>query len=460
MSATLIIVVLLVTMIALVGVMVTLSIHANQVRQATPLREAIGALDQRLLDRRTTLDELNAEIGQRTQDRDRLAQLTTDVAVIREQRDSLLAEMSNIGAQREELAAIERERADLVLGLAETIRQCKEAEAELSVRRDEIERIKGQLAAFEATKSRVEDLVQQRNDLEGQVGDLRALRADADRLRGEVEEALSRSARLQSAIETDETRLEDLRRRLQNEVIGHEAAQASHAELRLELAAGRQSLSDVRGEVALLEARWARIEAEAERLALSSAEETARLDEARRGGAAARAETESTRDDLAAIKAELTGARQDLAEAREDVTILGARKAQIEAALAGISGAPGRADDLEDLRKEPPLLSYLRRDSSRPDLQEAEALQQVEVHLRSVGLEYHPRTVSAFHTALKVIDNTQMTVLAGISGTGKSQLPRRYAEAMGLGFLPVPVQPRWDSPQDLMGFYNYIEGRY
>ena len=47
-----------------------------------------------------------------------------------------------------------------------------------------------------------------------------------------------------------------------------------------------------------------------------------------------------------------------------------------------------------------------------------------------------------------------------ITGTGKSQLPRRYSEGMGIGFLQVPVQPRWDSPQDLMGFYNYIEGRF
>ena len=61
---------------------------------------------------------------------------------------------------------------------------------------------------------------------------------------------------------------------------------------------------------------------------------------------------------------------------------------------------------------------------------------------------------------MKVNDTTQMAVLAGISGTGKSQLPRRYAEGMGIGFLQIPVQPRWDSPQDLMGFYNYIENRY
>jgi len=66
----------------------------------------------------------------------------------------------------------------------------------------------------------------------------------------------------------------------------------------------------------------------------------------------------------------------------------------------------------------------------------------------------------AFHTAMKVNETTQMAVLAGISGTGKSQLPRQYAAGMGIGFLQVPVQPRWDSPQDLMGFYNYIEGNF
>jgi len=39
-------------------------------------------------------------------------------------------------------------------------------------------------------------------------------------------------------------------------------------------------------------------------------------------------------------------------------------------------------------------------------------------------------------------------------------LPRRYAEALGMHFLLMAVQPRWDSPQDMFGFYNYIEQRY
>ena len=68
--------------------------------------------------------------------------------------------------------------------------------------------------------------------------------------------------------------------------------------------------------------------------------------------------------------------------------------------------------------------------------------------------------VRAFHTSLKVADISPLVVLAGISGTGKSLLPRRYAEGMGLHFLNIAVQPRWDSPQDMFGFYNYLEGRY
>ncbi|MFM8325429.1 MAG: hypothetical protein ACKN9U_11250, partial [Pirellulaceae bacterium] len=66
----------------------------------------------------------------------------------------------------------------------------------------------------------------------------------------------------------------------------------------------------------------------------------------------------------------------------------------------------------------------------------------------------------AFHTSLKVTDISPLVVLAGISGTGKSELPRRYAESMGMHFLNVAVQPRWDSPQDMFGFFNYLENRY
>jgi len=91
---------------------------------------------------------------------------------------------------------------------------------------------------------------------------------------------------------------------------------------------------------------------------------------------------------------------------------------------------------------------------------EDQALANVRQHLQDHGLRFSDRVVNAFHTSLKCADETPLLVLAGISGTGKSLLPRRYAEAMGIHFLNAPVQPRWDGPQDLLGFYNYLENRY
>jgi hypothetical protein len=80
--------------------------------------------------------------------------------------------------------------------------------------------------------------------------------------------------------------------------------------------------------------------------------------------------------------------------------------------------------------------------------------------MKGIGLRFPDRVLKAFHTSLKVADISPLVVLAGISGTGKSELPRRYAEAMGIHFLNIAVQPRWDSPQDMFGFFNYMEGRY
>ena len=91
---------------------------------------------------------------------------------------------------------------------------------------------------------------------------------------------------------------------------------------------------------------------------------------------------------------------------------------------------------------------------------EKEGLQDVRNYLRSCGLRYSDRTLNAFHTSLKVTDTSPLVVLAGISGTGKSELPRRYAEALGINFLNLAVQPRWDSPQDMFGFFNYLENRF
>ena len=91
---------------------------------------------------------------------------------------------------------------------------------------------------------------------------------------------------------------------------------------------------------------------------------------------------------------------------------------------------------------------------------ERQLLKDTADYIKGQKLYFHDRVLYAFHTALKINDISPLVVLAGISGTGKSELPRRYAEGMGLHFVMLAVQPRWDSPQDIFGFYNYLEGRY
>ena len=91
---------------------------------------------------------------------------------------------------------------------------------------------------------------------------------------------------------------------------------------------------------------------------------------------------------------------------------------------------------------------------------EWEFLQEFSQFLESKGLAFPQRVIRAFHTSLKVQDISALAILAGISGTGKSELPQRYADYTGSQMLTLAVQPRWDSPQDLQGFYNYIEKKY
>lgn len=88
------------------------------------------------------------------------------------------------------------------------------------------------------------------------------------------------------------------------------------------------------------------------------------------------------------------------------------------------------------------------------------ALLQFKEALDASGYVFSERTIKAFHTGLLCGGVSPLVVLSGISGTGKSLLPELYAKAFCMNFLPVAVQPRWDGPQDVFGFYNHMEGRF
>lgn len=89
--------------------------------------------------------------------------------------------------------------------------------------------------------------------------------------------------------------------------------------------------------------------------------------------------------------------------------------------------------------------------------------------LRNDGeLVFDDEVVEALHLGLWAHDRRHFGVLTGLSGTGKTQLALRYAEALtgangasNEQICTIAVQPGWYDPTPLLGYVNPLgEGRY
>lgn len=337
----------------------------------------------------------------------------------------------------------------------------QDLEAELDKRREAISSIADIQAEVDSLIRQKEELLAEWQQLENRRQEILALRQETD----EAHTALAEVTRDLSLKAQDLEQVEARLQKAEQLVAQIEELEKRHAELQQAVSTLRDELSDLqtlqvrekelREIIEKFEREVARIEGEIENF-------HARRDEAVEGARLAEARLEE-------IKADYTDEAVKLASQQTELTKIDAQRAELLAQIealkekAGMTAGAGATgeDPLAELKSLPPALLGVREwpEHAANEL-ETDALHRVSAHMKAHGLEYHNRAIRAFHTAIKVNETTQMAVLAGISGTGKSQLPRQYAQAMGIGFLQVPVQPRWDSPQDLMGFYNYIEGKF
>ncbi|WP_298737590.1 chromosome partitioning protein ParA [uncultured Psychrobacter sp.] len=117
-----------------------------------------------------------------------------------------------------------------------------------------------------------------------------------------------------------------------------------------------------------------------------------------------------------------------------------------------------RADRIKHIEK--PLKEIVEKDRVTHRINEAEWLSSIQSKFGEVGFNFPNRILKAFHTSLKIAEWSPLTVLAGVSGTGKSKLPELYAQFGGLNILNTPVQPNWDSKESMLGFYNSIDNYF
>jgi len=125
--------------------------------------------------------------------------------------------------------------------------------------------------------------------------------------------------------------------------------------------------------------------------------------------------------------------------------------------------APDQRDKDREKRSaiiESPVIKDAPSRRADDDVDELQWLEGISESCRNYGLKFHPRILRAFHTALKTSEWSPITVLAGVSGTGKSELPRFYAHFGGINFLSLSVQPNWDSQESMLGFFNSMDNEF
>ncbi len=85
------------------------------------------------------------------------------------------------------------------------------------------------------------------------------------------------------------------------------------------------------------------------------------------------------------------------------------------------------------------------------------ALAEIVAEIQAGGLRLSAQTIRRYHFS---IETRGFVILAGLSGSGKTQLAKQYATAVGAANLLVAVAPNWTSNEDLLGYTDPIGGEY
>ena len=94
-------------------------------------------------------------------------------------------------------------------------------------------------------------------------------------------------------------------------------------------------------------------------------------------------------------------------------------------------------------------------------LSASESLKKIQALMDAEGYVISTAELANFFLAMTV---SPLVILSGISGTGKSLLPRKFAKCTNSLFHAIPVQPQWSDNSDLFGYVptlasdKYIKG--
>lgn len=85
------------------------------------------------------------------------------------------------------------------------------------------------------------------------------------------------------------------------------------------------------------------------------------------------------------------------------------------------------------------------------------AVSSIHAFLLEQGMIYPRWLIGDFLTLLRMND---LIILSGLSGAGKTQIVRSFAQALGGVAHIVSVKPNWTGAEDLLGFFNPLQRSY
>ena len=334
-----------------------------------------------------------------------------DLAPYLHKVEELMTEISELQAKIDDAQIELNGKLAAITHAEKLIQQGKDAEEWLKNSKEEIEttqkNLEGVRASIEAEKVHKEDLDRQISERQQQLVELE-----------------------KKAVEAEKS-IEDLRK--------------ENGELTVQVPRLRAEKAEIDKEIETAKAEKEKLETERRELSEKAAEAKGELERLNGQIASKKDEFERITGEVGKMRGEVSALKGEANVAREVIAELANRRKE-------------PAEKWKNL--DAPVVNEAALRKADETVDEKKWLEDFTKSLEPHGFVFDERAIRAFHTGLKCATHTPLVVLAGISGTGKSLLPELYSAALGANFLSVPVQPRWDSPQDLFGFYNYMEGRY
>ena len=355
-----------------------------------------------------------------------------DLEHLQQQKESLKQDIKDLEQKRENLET----RVQQIQHNPPNLEELEQRQQKLGELRMSIHNCQGQL---EAVQAQITEREQQRDQLTVITHQFLKKQSDIDSLKEDIRELNQEAAALELFRSTYDALCKD-----------KEKLEAQQQHLKAEIPRLEQERDRILGEIGTMEEKARKsdaLRAAIERLKAELRDKESELKSLKRQIDQLISEKSILEDEVARKKATVKELEEKISELKGEISKL-----------------KGEIKEIENSTKQAfqALTQPIKLDANHINQlnDESEFLDKFKQYLSRKGLVFPKRVIYAFHTSLKVQDISALVILAGISGTGKSELPQAYAEFMGSPLVMLPVQPRWDSPQDLQGFYNYIEKKY